>query len=51
MKKILRTFSCSQIALSNDDLGVARGTVFQEVRRGASFKTSDFVEEKLGWLP
>ena len=33
---------------SNDDVGVARGIVFQEIRPGAGFKTSDFVEEKLG---
>ena len=38
--------------LSNDDVGVARGAVFQEVRLGAGFKTGDFVEEKLGsYLP
>ena len=34
--------------LSNDDVGVARGTVFQEVRPGAGFKTGGFVEEMLG---
>ena len=27
------------------------GTVFQEIRPGAVFKTGDFVEEKLGGLP
>ena len=32
-------------------VGVAKGTVFQETRLGAGFKTSDFVEEKLGALP
>ena len=31
--------------LSNDDVGVARGTVFQEIRPGAGFKTGDFVKE------
>ena len=36
---------------SNDDVGVARGTVFQEVRPGPGFKTDDFVKEKLGGLP
>ena len=34
--------------LSNDDAGVARGTVFKET---ADFKTGDFVKEKLGGLP
>ena len=37
--------------LSNDDVGVARGTVLQEVRPGAGFKISDSVNEKLGGLP
>ena len=37
---------------SSSDVGVARGTVFQEVHgRGAGFKTGDFVTEKLGRLP
>ena len=31
-----------------EDVGVARRTVFQEVRPGAVFKTGDFVKEKLG---
>ena len=30
---------------------VARGTVFQEIRPWAGFKTGDFVIEKLGGLP
>ena len=34
--------------LSNDDVGVARGTVSQEIRWGAGLKTGDFVKEKLG---
>ena len=37
--------------LSNDDVRVARGTVFQEIRPGAGFKTGDLVKEKLGGLP
>ena len=37
--------------LSNDDVGAARGSVFQEIRPGAGFKTVGFVEEKLGGLP
>ena len=35
----------------NDDVGGGRGTVFQEIRLGAGFKTGDFVEELLGGLP
>ena len=31
--------------------GVARGTLFQEMRPGAGFNTGDFVKEKLGGLP
>ena len=34
--------------LSNDDFGVARGAIFQEIWPGAGFKTGDFVKEKLG---
>ena len=33
---------------SNDDAGVSRDTVFQEIRPGVGFKTGDFVKEKLG---
>ena len=33
---------------SNDDAGVARGTVFQGLRPGDGFKTGDFVKENLG---
>ena len=32
----------------NDDVGMARGTVFQALRPGTSFKTGDLVKEKLG---
>ena len=42
---------CKGRALSNDDVVVARGAVFQEVRPGAGFKTGDFVKEQLGGLP
>ena len=45
------TFLCAKEGLSNDDVGVARGTVFQAIRPGAGFKTGDFVTEKLGGLP
>ena len=34
--------------LSNDDIEVERGTVKQEIRPGAGFKTGDSVEERLG---
>ena len=34
--------------LSNDGVGVASGTVFQEIRPGAGFKTGYFVNEKCG---
>ena len=42
MKKICSyiLFVCK--GLSNDDVGVTRGTVFQKIRPGAVFKTSDF---------
>ena len=33
--------------LSIDDVGVAKGIVFQEIRPGAGFKAGDFVQEKL----
>ena len=36
------------VVLSNDGVAVARGTIFQEMRPGAVFKTGDFVKEKLG---
>ena len=37
------------IKLSNDDVGAARSTVFQEIRPRAGFTTNgDFVKEKLG---
>ena len=37
--------------LSNDDIAVARGTVFQEIWPAAGSKTGHFVIEKLGGLP
>ena len=37
--------------LSIDDVGVSRDTVFQEIRPGAGFETSDFVKKTLGGLP
>ena len=45
-------FTCFLVrkGLSTDDVGVARGTVFPEIRPWAGFKTGDFVKEKLGGL-
>ena len=37
--------------LSNDDVGEARGTVFEEMRPGVGLKTGDFVKEKLEGPP
>ena len=34
--------------LSKYGVGVARGSLFQEIRPGAGFKTGDSVKEKLG---
>ena len=48
-KSLMYSLACA--GLSNDDVGVARGTVFQEVRPGDGLKISDFVGEKLGGLP
>ena len=33
---------------SKNDVGVARGTVFQEIRPRTGFKTGDFVKSKVG---
>ena len=44
-------FSCVHNGLSDDDVGVARGTVFEENWPGASFNIGDFVKEKFGGLP
>ena len=32
----------------NDDVGGARGTVFQKIHPGAGFKTGDFVKKQMG---
>ena len=42
-KSILKNFDVRK-RLSNDDVGAARGAVFQELRPGAGFKTGDFVK-------
>ena len=44
-------FMFAKEGLSNDDVGTARGTVFQGLRPRAGVKTGDFVKEKLGGLP
>ena len=41
-----QVFSCK--GLSNDESGVARDPVLDEMRSGAGFQTGDFVGEKLG---
>ena len=51
LKKIVSICFVICKGLSNDDVEVARGTVFQEVRPGAIFETGHFVKEKLGGLP
>ena len=45
-KNILKHFVCK--GLSNDDVMVARGTVFQEreIRPGAGFETGDFFRQR-----
>ena len=48
-KSILKLFRVCK-GLSNDDVGAARGAVFQEIRPGAGFRTGDFVNEKLWGL-
>ena len=40
-----KNFMLAKKGLSNDDVRLARGTVFQETRPGAGFKTGDFFEE------
>ena len=41
-------FLFAKKGLSNDDVGLAGGTVFEGIRPGAGFKTGDFAKEKLG---
>ena len=49
-KKNSNTFFCFFKGLSNDDVGVARGTAFQKLRpgAGAGFETGDFVKKSQG---
>ena len=44
-------FLASKKGLSSDDVGVARGTVFQQIRTGVGFETGDFIKERLEALP
>ena len=50
-EKYIFTYFLVREGLSTDDVGVAKGIVFQEIRPWAGFKTSDFVKETLGGLP
>ena len=50
MKTTIFTYLLVCKGLSNDDVG-AGGTIFQEIRPRAGFKTGDFVKEMLGGLP
>ena len=44
----MKTTSLQIYCVANEGAGVARGTVFQEIRPGAGFKIGVFVEETLG---
>ena len=44
-------FLLAKEGLSNHDIKVARGTVFEEIRPGVGFKTGNFVKEELRRLP
>ena len=45
------SFLFAKEGLSDDDTRVARGTVSQEIRLGAGFKTAEFVKENPGEVP
>ena len=47
VENMFKRLSCFCKRLSNDDVGVARGTMFHEIRPGAGFETGDFVRKKL----
>ena len=51
MKNTIFIFFFACKGLSNDEIGGARGTVFQEIRWRAGFETGDFVKQMLGELP
>ena len=44
-EKYIFTYVLVRAGLSTDDVGVAKGTVFQEIRPSAGFKTGDFVKK------
>ena len=46
-EKYVFTYSLFREGLSTDDVEVAKGTAFQEIRPWAGFETGDFVREKL----
>ena len=48
MQKASVTYFLVCRGLSNDGVGVARGTAFQEIRPGAGFKNGNFVKESFG---
>ena len=50
-EKIPFTCCLAYKGLSNNGVGVGRGTVLQEMRPGAGFKTGYFVDKTLGGLP
>ena len=50
MKSISSQFFLFAKVQSNDDLGVAKGTISQQIRPWAGFKTDEFVKEKLEGL-
>ena len=47
-KNYIFTYFLACEGLSDDDVGVARGTLFQEIRPGAGFNAGDFTKETLG---
>ena len=47
-KKFPYIFLFAKKGLSTDDVGVARGTVFQEVRPGAGFKNGVLLKKSWG---
>ena len=50
-KKKSFTYSLACKRSSKNEVGVARGIVFQKIRPGAGFDTGDFIQERLWGLP
>ena len=50
-RKYIFTRFFAREGLSAADVGVAKGTIFQEIRPWVGYKTGDFKVEKLGGLP